>query len=246
MNKAKLVGNPRIQRFLIWLLGLLMRLLLRCEISHPERMPSTGPVIVIINHIAWLEPIITLAGFTRIVVPMAKQEIFDYFLAGWIMRLYQAIPVHRGEADLHAVKLALQVLKNGGAVLMAPEGTRSRNCQLQTGKAGAVTLALRANAAILPVGVTGTQQVETYWKRLKRAPVRLSVGPPFWLRPAAAHLRPQRQELEAMTREMMYRLARQLPPECRGVYANLDQATETYLLLAEGRGASPAESSQYC
>lgn len=234
MNKANLVGNPRIQRFLIWLLRLLMKLLLRCEISNPERMPASGPVIVIINHIAWLEPIITLGGFSRIVVPMAKQEIFDYFLAGSIMRIYQAIPIRRGEADLHAVKLALQVLKNGGAVLMAPEGTRSRTCQLQTGKAGAVTLALRANAAILPVGVTGTHQVETYWKRLKRAPVRLSVGLPFWLRPTSPQLHPQRQELEAMTGEMMYRLARQLPPECRGVYANLDQATETYLLPAEG------------
>ncbi len=234
MPKPSLVGNPRIQRFLIWLLRLLMRLLLRCEISNPEQMPATGPVIVIINHVAWLEPIITLGGFSRIVVPMAKQEIFDYFLAGLIMRVYQAIPVRRGEADLHAVKLALQLLKNGGAVLMAPEGTRSRTCQLQAGKAGAVTLALRANAAILPVGVTGTQQVAAYWKRLKRAPVRLSVGPPFWLRSASAHLHPQRQELEAMTREMMYRLARQLPPECRGVYANLDQATETYLLPASG------------
>jgi 1-acyl-sn-glycerol-3-phosphate acyltransferase len=231
--KINLVGNPKIQRFMMWLLSLLMKLMLRCEISHPERMPASGPVIVIINHIAWLEPIITLGGFGRIVVPMAKQEIFDYFIAGWVMKIYKAIPVRRGEADLHAVKLALQVLKSGGAVLMAPEGTRSRTCQLQAGKAGAVTLALRANAAILPVGVTGTQQVEAYWKRLKRAPVRLSVGPPFWLRPASPQLRPQREELEAMTGEMMVRLARQLPPEWRGVYANLDHTTETYLFPAE-------------
>ena len=207
-----------------------MKLLLRFEISNPSQMPASGPVIVIINHIAWLDPVITVGGLSRIVVPLAKQEIFDFFLVGAVIKLYGAIPVNRGEADLNAVKSALQVLKQGGAVLLAPEGTRSRNGQLQAGKDGAVMLALRSNTPILPVGVTGTQQVESYWKRLKRAPVQLTVGQPFRLRLSSSCKRLPRSEIEAMTREVMYRLAAQLPAESRGVYANQTQTVETYVL----------------
>jgi 1-acyl-sn-glycerol-3-phosphate acyltransferase len=234
MARSKLVGNPKVQSFLLWLLRILMWLLLRVEVANTELVPRSGPVVVVINHVGWLDPLAAVGGFPRIVVPLAKQEIFSWFFAGSVMKLYEAIPVKRGGDDTGAFKAALRVLKRGGAVLLAPEGTRSRTCQLQSGKDGAVMLALRTNAAIVPVGVTGTQLVESYWKRLRRAPIRLAIGKPFQLRPAAGKQRVQRHDIEAMTHEMMGRLARQLPVEWRGAYANLDQATETYLLPVEG------------
>lgn len=234
MAKSKLVGNPKIQRVQLWLLRILMKLLLRVEVTNPEFVPKSGPVVVVINHVGWLDPLAAVGAFPRIVVPMAKQEIFRWFFAGSMMKLYEAIPVKRDGDDTGAFKAALRVLKQGGAVLLAPEGTRNRSCQLQSGKDGAVMLALRTNAAIVPVGVTGTQLVESYWKRLRRAPIRLSIGKPFQLRPAAGRERVQRGDIEAMTHEMMARLARQLPVEWRGVYATLDQAGETYLRPVEG------------
>jgi 1-acyl-sn-glycerol-3-phosphate acyltransferase len=234
MARSKLVGNPRIQRFLLWLLRLLMKLLLRVEVTNTELVPKNGPVVVVINHVGWLDPLAAVGGFPRIVVPMAKQEIFGWFFAGSVMKLYAAIPVKRGGDDIGAFKAALRVLMQGDAVLLAPEGTRSRSCQLQPGKDGAVMLALRTNAAIVPVGVTGTHLVETYWKRLRRAPIRLSIGKPFQLRPAAGRQRLHRHDIEVMTHEMMGRLARQLPAEWRGVYADLDQVPETYLQPVEG------------
>ena len=233
MTKSRLVDNPKVQGFLLWLLRIVMKLLLRFEITNRQNMPLSGPVVVIINHITWLDPILALGGAPRVVIPMAKQEIFDWFFVGSIMKLYGSIPVQRDGVDVTAFKSALRVLKNNGAVLLAPEGTRSRNRQLQAGKDGAVMLALRSNAAIVPVGVTGTHLVETNWKKLKRAAVHLAVGEPFRLRSLSANRRTQRSDIEAMTHEMMYRLARQLPGECRGVYANPETVTESYLVPVE-------------
>lgn len=234
MARSKLVGNPKTQRFLLWLLRLWIKLLLRVEVINTELVPRSGPVVVVINHVGWLDPLAAVGAFPRIAVPMAKQEIFSWFFAGSVVKLYEAIPVKRGGDDTRAFKAALRVLKQGGAVLLAPEGTRSRSCQLQPGKDGAVMLALRTNAAIVPVGVTGTHLVESYWKRFRRAPIQLSIGPPFQLQPPAGRERVHRDHIHAMTHEMMGRLARQLPAEWRGVYATLDQAGETYLLPVEG------------
>ena len=94
-------------------------------------------------------------------------------------------------------------------------------------------LALRSNAAIVPIGVTGTQLVETYWKKLRRAPVQLSIGEPFRLRVSSSSERVLRSDVEAITQEIMYRLARQLPEECRGVYGNPEAITESYLMPVE-------------
>jgi 1-acyl-sn-glycerol-3-phosphate acyltransferase len=112
---------------------------------------------------------------------------------------------------------------------MAPEGTRSPTYQLRAGKEGAAIIALRSQAVIVPIGVTGTHQIKAHLTRLKRAPVRLAVGQPFRLHSTSTDNRDRRAETAAMTQELMYRLARQLPPEFRGVYTDLKEATETYL-----------------
>jgi 1-acyl-sn-glycerol-3-phosphate acyltransferase len=164
---------------------------------------------------------------------VANVAIWDLFIWGPISKIYGAIPVKRGEADLQAIKSALRVLKNGGLVLLAPEGTRSPTYQMQAGKEGAALIALRSGATIVPVGVVGTHQVKDYWFSFKRAPVRLSVGKPFCVRPQPANGRRQRGELEAITHEMMYRVARELPIEFRGVYGDVDQATRAYLTPLE-------------
>jgi 1-acyl-sn-glycerol-3-phosphate acyltransferase len=234
MLEGKLPGNPTAQKIMLWLLRLLMRLLLRFEITNLENIPPTGPMVVVINHIAWLDPIMVLGGFPRTVIPMTKTEAFNLFLIGQILNIYGAIPVRRGQADLNAIKLALRVLRSGGVVLLAPEGTRSPTRQLQYGKDGAVMIALRSDAAIVPVGVTGTHRVNAHWLKLKRAPVHLSAGKPFRLRPSSIGGCANRTNLEAMTHEVMYRLALQLPEKFRGVYRNPEKVTENYLTPVEG------------
>lgn len=227
------MNDPSGHAFGYWLqmktLRILMKLLLRFEITGLEHIPATGPVIIIINHIAFLDPIMVFGSVPRRVTPMAKIEAFDQPVWGLFMKVYGAIPVHRGEADTNAIKQALRLLKAGEIVLLAPEGTRSPTHQLQPAKDGATVLALKSGAPIVPIGVTGTHQMKAYLRKLKRAPVHLSVGKPFYVQPPTYDSRLARQEIAAVTREVMYRLAAQLPPEYRGVYSNLGEATGLYL-----------------
>lgn len=193
-----------------------MKLLLRVRVEGIEAMVLSGPVLIVINHIALLDPVVVCGALPRLVTPVAKSEAFDSGILRFLLKTYGAIPIHRGEADVGAIKMALRVLQQGGAVLVAPEGTRSSTYQLQPAKEGVIRLALRSGAPIVPVGIVGTHEVKVHWKQLQRAPIRLSIGRPFYLQ--ATNKRLARTETAALMTETMLRLAAQLPPEYRGVY----------------------------
>lgn len=234
MSQRRSPTPSPIQTIFLRLLRLLIKFMLRLEVIGLENIPAAGPVVIIINHIALFDPLMVCAVSPRLVIPMAKKEAFDSPLWRPFLKLYGAIPVQRGEGDTRAVKAALQTLKQQGVVLMAPEGTRSLSYQLQPGKEGAVMIALRSEAVVVPVGITGTHRIKAHLTRFKRAPIRLAFGQPFRLASTSAQGRSYRAETAAMTQELMYRLAGQLPPEFRGVYADLRQATTVHLMPIEG------------
>ena len=232
MAQHNRLGHPLGRKITVIVVRLVIRLLLRLDVSGLDNLPPTGPVLIVINHIALLDPVLICAIFPRMVTPIAKKEAFDLFFFRALMNVYGTISVNRGEADIGAIKTALRVLRRDGLILLAPEGTRSPTYRLQEGKEGAVVLALRSSATILPVGVTGTHQIKSYWRRFRRAPVQLSIGKPFSLRSATGERHISRAERAAMLREMMYRLAAQLPNEYRGIYHNLEESTEEHLVPA--------------
>jgi len=215
------------------LLNLLYFLLLRLEISGVENVPPSGPLILMINHIDALDPFIVVGIFPRPVTPMSKVEVFDVPVIGILMRAYGAFPIRRGEVDLRAMRQSLQVLQEGGVLLIAPEGTRSPTYSLQQGKEGMALIAARTGAPIIPVGVTGTEQAGSYWRRLRRVPVRIVMGRPFWLDPGEERVR--RALLRTMTDEAMYQLAAMLPPAYRGVYANSDEASQAHVVTVSDK-----------
>ncbi|NIO68574.1 MAG: 1-acyl-sn-glycerol-3-phosphate acyltransferase, partial [Anaerolineae bacterium] len=108
-----------------------------------------------------------------------KAENFGDPILGIIVRLYGAFPVRRGEVDLQATRRALEVLRHGEVLLMAPEGTRSKECRLQPGHDGMTFIALRANAPILPMAITGAKDLGSNLKRLRRTEVKIVIGQPF-------------------------------------------------------------------
>ena len=230
LSKDVELGNAAGRWLQLAVLRFLTKLFARFNITGLENVPATGPVIIIINHIAFLDPVMVFGGIPRRVIPMAKAEAFDIPFWGWFVKIYGTIPVHRGEVDMSAIKSALRILKQGGIILMAPEGTRSPSYQLQPAKDGATILALRSGAQVLPIGVTGTHRVKAHLQKLKRVPIHLSIGRPFWLQSSEGNGRLSRDALPAATKQMMYRLAAQLPPEFRGVYGNVEEAQETYLV----------------
>jgi 1-acyl-sn-glycerol-3-phosphate acyltransferase len=224
------------KRFFNWWLRLAYWLLLRLKVEGVDYVPADGPVILMINHINFLDPFVVVASVPRPTTAMSKIENFSIPVFGWIFKLYGAIPVHRGEADRKALKQALDTLKEGTMLLIAPEGTRSPDRMLQPAHSGLAYIAHRSQATIVPVAITGTPGFAHNVKRLRRTPVNIKLGKPFHLHAPSRRL--ERQTMTAMTTEAMYQLAALLPPEHRGVYADLDQATEHHIRFPDGSGSN--------
>jgi 1-acyl-sn-glycerol-3-phosphate acyltransferase len=185
-------------------------------------MPSSGPAILMINHVALVDPIAVIACLPRNVVPLAKAEGLRNPLFAPLLYLWQVIPVRRGEVDRRALRRVLQVLDAGECVLMAPEGTRHPN--LQEARTGLAYVAWRSGAPIVPVSVIGTEGFPSFSPARWRQPgATISLGRPFRYRPFSG--RPDHDRLRLMMDEAMYVLAAMLPERQRGVYSNLDRAT---------------------
>jgi 1-acyl-sn-glycerol-3-phosphate acyltransferase len=184
-----------------------------------------------INHTSLLDPAMAGGVMPREVVAMSKVENFRDPILGLIVRLYGAFPVRRGEVDLQATRRALEVLQNGEVLLMAPEGTRSQECRLQPGHDGMTFIALRAKAPVLPMAISGVKDFFPNLKGLRRTEAKVVIGKPFRFRPIGKKVK--RDVLHQMTEESMYQLAAVLPPEYRGMYSDLDSATEQFLVFEE-------------
>jgi 1-acyl-sn-glycerol-3-phosphate acyltransferase len=217
-------------------------LLLRLEVEGVEKVPLEGPVILMINHVNFLDPFVTVASMPRPVTAMSKIENFSIPFWGFIFKMYGAIPVRRGEADRQALKQALGVLKGETMLLIAPEGTRSPTHALQTAQNGLAYIAHRSKAIIVPIAISGSPEFSRYARRLRRTPVHVLVGNPFFLR--ADGRRVERDTLTTMTTEAMYQLSALLPPTYRGVYADIDQATEHHIHFPDGSSSNMTRKPQ--
>ncbi len=226
------------RRLFLWMLRLVARLLTRLRVDGLENVPRQGPFILLINHIHYLDPFIVAAAMPRPITAMSKIENFSIPVMGLIFRLWGAIPVRRGEADRQAIKKVLQELKDEDTLmLLAPEGTRSPDRALQEAHHGLAYIAHRSQAAIIPVAITGTADFHHCLKRLRRTPIQLKLGRPFYLR--ANSRRPDRQAMQTMTTEAMYQLAALLPPDHRGLYSDLEQATATHVHFLDAATLPP-------
>lgn len=210
-------------RFLLRSIG--FTLLVRLEgYEGLENVPQVGPAILMINHIAFVDPIVVLHLVRRNIVPLAKVEVYEYPVVGIFPRLWGVIPVRREEVDRQAIRMALEVLREGEIILVAPEATRGP--QLKEGKEGIAYLASRSHAPVVPVAIEGTEGYPSFplSRRWREPSVYVRFGRPF--RYKLGLERPDRDELRKMTDEAMYVLAGLLPEERRGIYADLSQASQ--------------------
>ena len=219
------------RRLLNFFLRIAFKLLLNLEVVGLENVPLEGPLILMINHTSLIDPAMAGGVMPREIVAMSKIENFRDPILGIIVRLYGAFPVRRGEVDLQATRRALEVLHNGEVLLMAPEGTRSKECRLQPGHDGMTFIALHANAPVLPMAIAGVKDFSSNFKGLRRTDVKVVIGKPFRFQLSEEKVR--RDALHQMTEEAMYQLAAILPPEYRGVYGDLDSATERFLVFED-------------
>ena len=209
----------------------------RIEDDELKKVPSQGPLIAVANHINFLEvPINILRLAPRPVTGFSKIENWDNRFYKFLFTLWDVIPINRGEVDRKAFRQAEDALKDGKILAIAPEGTRSKDATLQRGLPGVVILALRSGAPILPMAAFGHENFHQNIRRLKRTDYRLRVGTPFRL--AAGESALSREVRQQMTDEIMYQIAALLPPQYRGVYSDLFQATEQFLQFEPGSTSS--------
>jgi cytidylate kinase len=214
---------------LIWGIGLGARLVARAFTrvrfgGAIDEIPREGPVIFAANHISNADPVVIGAWLTprlgRRLHWLAKREIFDWPILGWVASHGGIHPVDRSTADVEAFRLAKRILDEGHPLFVFPEGTRSPDGRLQRAKDGVAMLALRTGARIVPIGVADSDKV---WPKDRKLPrpggrVTVTVGRPFRL---ADELPPGTSSREAKalaTTVLMRRIAELLPPRQRGVY----------------------------
>ena len=203
-------------------------LICRIDDAQLTRVPDRGPLIIATNHVNVLEiPIIYTRLQPRPVVGIVWADRWNNRLLGWLLDVCGTIPLRRGEPDLTALRRAIAMLKTGHIIIIDPEGTRSGHGRLQKGLPGVVLLALRSGAPILPVVFYGSEHYQDNLRRLRRTDFHIAVGRPFKLDAGGA--RATRQVRQQMIDEVMYQMATLLPPAYRGVYEDLDAATEEYL-----------------
>jgi 1-acyl-sn-glycerol-3-phosphate acyltransferase len=203
----------------------------RIDMHNLENLPTTGPVILMLNHVNFLDVVVVSVLLPRQPVGMAKEELLQAFVVGPLLRAYGVIPVRRGEVDRQALRRAEALLKEGRHTLMiAPEGHRSGSGQLQAGRAGLAFIAVRNQALVVPVAVSGGEHVWRNLLALRRTKLTLSFGPGFRFKTTGTKL--DHDSLRLMTEEAMYQLAVLLPPAYRGMYSDVAQATNDYLEFA--------------
>ena len=161
----------------------------------------------------------------------AKVESWDNPFLRWVFGVWDAIPVRRGEVDMKALKLALKALEEGKIFGLAPEGTRNYTGILKRALPGAVIIALHSGAPIIPIAHWGGENFMKNLKHLRRTDFHLRIGEPFRLNIEGVKVTGEvRQQI---VDEMMYELAKLLPEEYRGEYADMSKATSQYLVKLE-------------
>lgn len=154
------------------ILGPIFKIYYNPKVEGKENIPKEGPILIVGNHKHLMDQCLVIISTKRIIHYMAKKEYFDSKFA-WFFKISGCISVNRSIHDSNAKNLALEVLEKDGAIGLFPEGTRNKtNKLLLPFKYGAVSMAKKTNAMIVPFGITGDYKFRS--KNLK-----IKFGKPF-------------------------------------------------------------------
>lgn len=146
----------------------------RWRVFNPERVPQTGPVILASNHASFIDPPLIGAGLAREISFLARESLFRFPIIGWLFRSVHAVPVDRDGGGARGLRIILERLLAGGGIVLFPEGTRTKDGNLQSAHSGVGLIVLKSDAPVVPVRLFGT--FEAYGRKLKfPRPYRVSV-----------------------------------------------------------------------
>ena len=188
----------------------------RWRVFNPERVPLTGPVILASNHASFLDPPLVGAGLRRAIHYLARENLFRFPVMGWVLHQWQVVPVDREGGGAKGLKAILDRLLAGGAIIMFPEGTRSRDGKLQPARAGIGLAIIKSNAPVVPVRTFGT--FEAYSRHMGLPlprPVAVKYGQPM----SFGHLR---AEARTCSKERLKQIYQEAAHEIMAAIAKLE------------------------
>jgi 1-acyl-sn-glycerol-3-phosphate acyltransferase len=184
--------------------------LTRWQVEGKENVPRKGPLIIVANHMTYVDPPLLGASVPRKITFMAKQELFRPSLMGIVVRAYGAFPIRRDKLDREGLRYAFEVLNKGQVLGMFPEGKRSYPYHLQEMEPGTAFIAARSGVPIIPVGISGSEQVKGIGFIVRRPRITVKIGRSFTL-PSGENSRLNRPRLNQHCDLIMKRIAELLP-----------------------------------
>jgi 1-acyl-sn-glycerol-3-phosphate acyltransferase len=234
---------PIVRHPLLSLGRLISPLLFDMKVEGLHYVPARPePYLLIANHFSWFDPPILSIHLPIAPAFLVATEAQERTWMALLLRLFEAIPIWRGQVDRTALRNVVGALQQGKVVGVFPEGGINPDlvdrvmrgeviaefqgnmgrqaAQLVRARTGVALLAVMSNVRILPVGLLGTEQIVDNLRRRRRTPVTVRIGAPFGPLMIEEALRGQarRRRLDELADHMMNQLAQLLPPANRGYY----------------------------
>jgi 1-acyl-sn-glycerol-3-phosphate acyltransferase len=190
---------------------LLARTFFSMKVIHPERMIEEGPLVLAVNHSSYFDP--PLAGICskRAVYYLARKDLMKWPLLGPLFPQMNVIPVERGGNDMSALRDVIKKVRAGNGIVLFPEGTRSKDGNLQSGKAGIGLIIAKTKAPVLPMRIFGAYEAfPKGTKGLKFTKIRVVIGEPIHLTPEEISDN-SRENYQAISNRIMAEIAKLTP-----------------------------------
>ena len=152
----------------------------RWRVFNADRVPQTGPVILACNHASYIDPPLVGAALNRPINYLARENLFDTPIMGWVLHRVYVVPVDREGGGAKGLKAILDRLLAGAAIILFPEGTRTGDGRLHSARSGIGLAVIKSEAPVVPVRVFGTFEAYGRHMRFPRPlPIRVKFGQPI-------------------------------------------------------------------
>lgn len=210
-----------------WVIGPLLTTVFRPWVKGLENVPRTGPLIVVCNHLSFVDSVFLPLMIDRQMAFLAKS---DYFtgkgIKGWFIRFFMTsagqLPIDRsgGKASEASLNAGLQVLSDGGVLAIYPEGTRSPDGRMYRGRTGVARMILEAHVPVIPAAVIGTEKVMPLGSNIPKVHrVGVVIGEPLDFSRFEG-MESDRFVLRSITDEIIYEMNKLSEQEYVDVYAS--------------------------
>jgi len=204
-------------------IGPFMKVLFQLETEGLENIPKEGPAILASNHFSFLDHFLLPAVVDREITFIAKAELFENKLWGFMLTHWGQISVQRGTGDNSAINSALAVLEDGRLFGIYPEGTRTRDGKLHKGHTGVARISLISGAPVIPVGMIGTYDIlprKAVMPKFKKAGIKIGKPLDFSMH---AGMENDRELVQKLTDRVMDEIGKLIGQEVEGEMYQFDE-----------------------